>query len=754
MALHRGIQSVIFFYLSCAPCSDARYRKRRKQEAQRDRLDKADFEAQMPNLYRHPSPSSTNPHWQAEIALGPVPTSRGGKRKATPSSDHQRGNGGLKTSGTTSSDGSEVASSTNVGRLRTPDERNDSKYSFGQHQRRDEDQWYSTAGETPLRSFMDGSMPSRPAKAHTKTSSSYLASGNPPINDWHPATVTKVSSREDVAWMLQPPPIAEVMSGKASAYGSRTNSTRSRPSVNSTPVSRQASERAKRAQVTLGALRDDTKGQRHDRSSGTPITTERDFAVSPSKRDRRRPEPLHLREASDDSGVTIIHRPLSTPELAPSRQPRTTTSRPQLSTILSDSMSPADVDTNTPVPAHKAENSIPSTRVSEASSSERDITARRPGPRCSIRGYSLRLLPPLSAAEEEREEVEERGEEQEEGEEEQQGQGSPLVYLPLWWLAAARKNPADRPSLLPTLVPGTPPEHCDWASATVISALSVQDQEQESIPYHPPTGSTARHPHTTTSPPAAETTTPPPPPRPRAARLLLTTLLLTTTLLASFAMAALPAAETINGFVSPPTDAETLTLYHPSTALATEINSHLTTHPLAIALRSKPGWTESRPHLKIPPAMRPHNLTGGTLLGEGKIAVPPLTFQDATAELPELVQLSYLGEALCGHPGIIHGGLLATLLDEGLARACFPALPNKVGVTASLKIDYRVPCPAGSYVVLRAQTTKVEGRKAWVKGWIEVLGEDGGEGVKVVEAEALFIEPRGAKSMARVYSTQ
>ncbi|KAK1074610.1 hypothetical protein LTR74_000853 [Friedmanniomyces endolithicus] len=399
MALHRGIQSVVFFYLSCAPCSDARYRKRRKQEARRDRLDKAEFEANMPNLYRHPSPSSTNPHWQAEIALGPVPTSRGGKRKATPSSDNQRGTGGLKTSGTTSSDGSEVASSTNVGRLGTPDERNDSKYSFGQHQRRDEDQWYSTAGETPLRSFMDGSMPSRPPKAHTKTSSSYLASGNPPINDWHPATVTKVSSREEVAWMLQPPPIAEVMSGKASAYGSRTNSTRSRPSVNSTPVSRQASERARKAQVTLGALRepeaslgtptrmaDYTTGQRHDRSSGTPTTTERDFAVSPSKRDKRRLEPLHLREASDDSDVTIIHRPLSTPELHPSRQPRTTASRPQLSTILSDSISPADVDPQT----RKAENSLPSTRVSEASSSERDITARRPA--VLINGPSLKIL--------------------------------------------------------------------------------------------------------------------------------------------------------------------------------------------------------------------------------------------------------------------------------------------------------------------------------------------------------------------------
>ncbi|KAK5717885.1 hypothetical protein LTR15_008727 [Elasticomyces elasticus] len=219
-------------------------------------------------------------------------------------------------------------------------------------------------------------------------------------------------------------------------------------------------------------------------------------------------------------------------------------------------------------------------------------------------------------------------------------------------------------------------------------------------------------------------------------------------------MAAAPAAETLNGFVNPPTDAETLTLYEPSTACAIEVNDHIINHPLAVKLRTEKAMTESRPHLKIPVAMRPHNLTGGTLLGEGKIEVPPLTFQDTASELPQLVQLSYVGPALCGHPGIVHGGLLATLLDEGLARACFPALPNKVGVTASLKIDYRVPCPAGSYIVLKAQTTKVEGRKAWVKGWIELLGDDEGEGTKLVEAEALFIEPKGAKHMARVYSTQ
>lgn len=219
-------------------------------------------------------------------------------------------------------------------------------------------------------------------------------------------------------------------------------------------------------------------------------------------------------------------------------------------------------------------------------------------------------------------------------------------------------------------------------------------------------------------------------------------------------MSAAPAADTVTEFLNPASDAETLTLYKPSTQHAAEVNEHIITHPLAVRLRAQQGVSESRPHLKIPAAMRPHNLTAGVLHGEGKIEVPPLTFADTAAELPTMTQISYLGPDLCGHPGIIHGGCLATLLDEGLARACFPALPNKVGVTASLKIDYRVPCPASSYVVLRAQTTKVEGRKAWVKGWIELLAEDDSEGTRLVEAEALFIEPKGAKNMARIYSTQ
>ncbi|KAF2717752.1 Thioesterase/thiol ester dehydrase-isomerase [Polychaeton citri CBS 116435] len=219
-------------------------------------------------------------------------------------------------------------------------------------------------------------------------------------------------------------------------------------------------------------------------------------------------------------------------------------------------------------------------------------------------------------------------------------------------------------------------------------------------------------------------------------------------------MSAAPAADSINGFVHPPTDAETLTMFEPDTPEQAAINEHIKTHPLAVKLRAQEGMRESRPHLKIPVAMRAHNLTAGTLMGHERVEVPPLAFSDNDAGLPSLTTIFYVGPQLCGHPGIVHGGFLATMLDEGLARACFPALPNKVGVTASLKIDYRSPCPANTYLVLKAYTTQVEGRKAWVKGWIEILGETDGEGRKVVEAEALFIEPKGAANMARVYSTQ
>ncbi len=207
-------------------------------------------------------------------------------------------------------------------------------------------------------------------------------------------------------------------------------------------------------------------------------------------------------------------------------------------------------------------------------------------------------------------------------------------------------------------------------------------------------------------------------------------------------MAAAPVFKAADGYLNPPSDEETLLMFTPADDVSRDIETFIQNHPLSFQMRSKPEYSESRPHLKIPESQRGHSLTGGTLMGPGKVVVPPFVWSEKGGK--SLVSISYLGADLCGHPGLVHGGLLATILDEGLARCCFAALPNKVGMTANLNINYRSPAPAGAFIVLRAKTTKVEGRKAWVEGHIETLVAEGEKPVILVEASALFIEPRQA----------
>lgn len=208
-------------------------------------------------------------------------------------------------------------------------------------------------------------------------------------------------------------------------------------------------------------------------------------------------------------------------------------------------------------------------------------------------------------------------------------------------------------------------------------------------------------------------------------------------------MAAAPAYDSAAAILSPPNDTDSLSLFTPSDDDVQVMEDFINSHPLTLSLRSDPNFVESRPHMKIPPSWRKHNLTGGTLMGPGKVAVPPFSFTEKSGE--SYVQISHVGTDLCGHMGIIHGGFLATLLDEGLARCCFPVLPFNIGMTAKLEINYKAPAKADQYLVLRAKTVKVEGRKAWVEGHIETLPTQGGEEPLVlVTANALFISPRQA----------
>lgn len=238
-----------------------------------------------------------------------------------------------------------------------------------------------------------------------------------------------------------------------------------------------------------------------------------------------------------------------------------------------------------------------------------------------------------------------------------------------------------------------------------------------------------------------------PPVRPLFFRVISATLrvsfraLLLTTL--GFVIAAAPAYDTMVAITSPPSDAETVSQVVPQDDDAQAKEDFINSHPLTMSLRANPDYIESRPHMKIPEAWRRRNLTGGVLIGPGKVVVPPFSFSEKTGK--DFVQISHVGTDLCGHMGVIHGGFLATMLDEGLARCCFPVLPFNVGMTAKLEINYKAPALADQYLVLRATTVKVEGRKAWVEGHIETLpSKEGEEPIVLVTASALYISPKQA----------
>jgi uncharacterized protein (TIGR00369 family) len=136
--------------------------------------------------------------------------------------------------------------------------------------------------------------------------------------------------------------------------------------------------------------------------------------------------------------------------------------------------------------------------------------------------------------------------------------------------------------------------------------------------------------------------------------------------------------------------------------------------------------------------LRDRKLLAGSLAGTQKISVPPFVFTSGK----RMIVILHVGADVCSHPGIIHGGLIATLIDDTFCRCCSAVLPKRVGVTANLSVDYRKPALAQSYIVLKAEVAKMEGRKAWMEGSIETLEMDGGDSSILAEAKALFIQPK------------
>ncbi len=121
--------------------------------------------------------------------------------------------------------------------------------------------------------------------------------------------------------------------------------------------------------------------------------------------------------------------------------------------------------------------------------------------------------------------------------------------------------------------------------------------------------------------------------------------------------------------------------------------------------------------------------------GPGSPVAPPLVATDtpdgrATGRVT-------VGKAHEGPPGLVHGGVVATLLDHVLARSLRAA--GRGGLTATLTVRYRRPVHLGVPLLLTAGMGETDGRRTTAHA--RLVAEDA-PGVVLAEAEGLFVALR------------
>lgn len=88
-----------------------------------------------------------------------------------------------------------------------------------------------------------------------------------------------------------------------------------------------------------------------------------------------------------------------------------------------------------------------------------------------------------------------------------------------------------------------------------------------------------------------------------------------------------------------------------------------------------------------------------------------------------------------GSPGLAHGGVLATAMDEALGYLNW--VVGTPAVTARLEVDYRAPAPVGTVLFLEAEIIGARGRKIYCRASGRIGNADG---PVAIEARALFVQ--------------
>src|SRR4051794_36096147 len=106
---------------------------------------------------------------------------------------------------------------------------------------------------------------------------------------------------------------------------------------------------------------------------------------------------------------------------------------------------------------------------------------------------------------------------------------------------------------------------------------------------------------------------------------------------------------------------------------------------------------------------------------------------------PNEVMASYAPpEQFQGYPGVLHGGIVASLLDEAGGRVVMIGNHRHFMMTAKMEVKYRRPTPLGQPVTIYGRLLKMRGRLALAHAELRLV-----DGTVTAEAELTLADLPG-----------
>jgi uncharacterized protein (TIGR00369 family) len=105
------------------------------------------------------------------------------------------------------------------------------------------------------------------------------------------------------------------------------------------------------------------------------------------------------------------------------------------------------------------------------------------------------------------------------------------------------------------------------------------------------------------------------------------------------------------------------------------------------------------------------------------------------AEDGSAVSFAAVPDTYEGPPGYLHGGVIATLLDEAMSKSV--RARGLIAMTRRLEVEYLRPVHSGAQIRIEGRVVRDEGRKHWTEA--RVLDANG---IALAEGKGLFIEIR------------